>query len=127
MSSFPLYCLIDDDEISNLISATIIQKVTNAQVVTFTRASEALEYLQHTERLPDAIFLDINMPEMNGWEFLEALETLPDAIKDMLQIYMLSSSIDIEDQRKAETYKRVKGYIAKPLSPDKMMTTVASS
>ncbi|GIV40560.1 MAG: response regulator [Thermonema sp.] len=126
MSSTPVYCLIDDDEISNLISATIIQKVTGAQVITFTRAREALEYLQSAERLPDAIFLDINMPEMNGWEFLDAVEQLPGDIKNALQIYMLSSSIDIEDQRKAETYRLVRGYITKPISPDKMVATVSN-
>lgn len=78
----------------------------------------AMQYLtsiiDNDGQLPDLIFVDINMPVMNGWEFLKQYEEL--IIEKNIEIYMLSSSIYDIDQEKAKTFEVVKGFISKPLS-----------
>jgi CheY-like chemotaxis protein len=90
------------------------------EIRSFIYASKALEELQNSADIPDFILLDINMPGMNGWEFLVSLlhsELPPNTLPE---IYMLSSSLDPEDQAKARNSILVKGFISKPLEVEKL-------
>lgn len=112
--NFPLksIMLIDDDRVFNNITTMILRKLNpQLNILSYTHAANALETLKSTN-LPDAVFLDINMPDMNGWEFLSSLETLGINVP----VYMLTSSIDPEDIKRAKTYGLVKGYFTKPLT-----------
>ena len=114
------FILIDDEMYSNKISKTFIKKLFPvAEVIEFLSPIEGLQFIHDTYKehsVPTAILLDINMPEMNGWQVLEKLLELPAIIKDCLSVYMLSSSIDPKDKQKAEAHILLKGYIEKPLS-----------
>lgn len=90
----------------------------------FEDGREALKYLKSVENvmLPEVLFLDINMPMLDGWEFMEALEELN--IGDKMNIYITSSSINPLDLEKAEKSPFIKGFISKPISPDKLKKVV---
>ncbi|GEO04943.1 hypothetical protein AAE02nite_26070 [Adhaeribacter aerolatus] len=112
--------IIDDDEISIFFTERSLQMGGfEAQIQTFLSAQEALNKLRntHLKDLPDIIFLDLNMPHVNGWEFLESFKQLSQekALEKCL-IYILTSSLDISDIDKAYGNQLVKGYIHKPIS-----------
>jgi CheY-like chemotaxis protein len=109
---------IDDDEINNMLSERMMKKhFPDIKASSFLFAKDALNLLsERKEELPDAIFLDINMPEMNGWDFLEVFEKQDFTIP----IYMLTSSIDPKDQEKAHQFSTVKDFISKPLKEDRL-------
>ncbi len=117
------YLLIDDEDIFNFIHSEVL-RINNAEneIDMFTSAKEALEYieniLKNNRNLPDIIFLDIRMPEMNGFEFLDELLKFGLTPFTNTKIFMLSSSIDERDTEKAMTYPFVKGFKGKPLSED---------
>jgi CheY-like chemotaxis protein len=117
--------LIDDDPVTNVINRRILEKYFSYKIVVYTNAYEALEQLKQwlfveTTLLPEIIFLDIDMPDMNGWEFLEELQTLPDTVLERCRVIILSSSIDFEDIERSKTYKVVRDFISKPLTTDKL-------
>ncbi|MGK7390648.1 MAG: response regulator [Candidatus Cyclobacteriaceae bacterium M2_1C_046] len=118
--------LIDDDEIANFIYTKIIANTNiSNNVKSLQSASEALEYLKNCysddKNPPEIIFLDINMPLMSGWDFLDHYQKLPEDIKSKTSIFMLSSSVYQEDLEKANSYKEVEDYITKPLTQDKLL------
>lgn len=120
MPNFEAIFLVDDDPINNLINRRLLGKTgISGRIEEFLGGEEALEKLRSepvTDRL--LIFLDINMPVLNGWEFLNKyLEIFPDR-KD--QILILSSSIDFNDKQKAQEYKVVSAFLEKPLTLDKI-------
>jgi two-component SAPR family response regulator len=73
------------------------------------------------EMLPDIIFVDLNMPHINGWQFLEEFQLLRSSLKKAIDIYVISSSIDPRDIRLAGKYRFVKSYIVKPITKDKLL------
>lgn len=115
--------LVDDDEPTNFIHKKILQLsglVDNVHVA--QGGQEALEYLgingKHDQgtSLPDIIFLDINMPAMDGWEFLVQFDKLKHLKKENIIIVMLTTSLNPDDEIKAKGIKEVFGYRNKPLT-----------
>jgi len=105
--------LIDDDMINNIANERLLKKTgIDIAVTSFLSGEEAIDYLLGNDPLkPDVILLDVNMPMMSGWEFLEKFE--PFGIKS--HVIMLTSSVDPKDERKAAVHPLVRSFNIKPL------------
>lgn len=122
---YKMVMIIDDNEIDRYVGESVIRIHNFAEaVINVEAAKDALEYLiahqDQPELLPQLIFLDINMPEMNGFEFLDEYEHLPDSIKTNCIVMMLTTSLHEEDKQKADTCKYVYRFLNKPLNPEKL-------
>lgn len=121
MNAIKKVCMIDDDPIF-VYGGKILLNRTHfcEEVVTFSNGLEAIEYISalslDVNTLPDVILLDINMPVMNGWEFLEVYSKLQCAIK--IPIFIVSSSVNPADIKKASAFNTVYSFISKPLGRD---------
>jgi CheY-like chemotaxis protein len=110
--------LIDDDDIFNFVHKRIIENVdSDIEVVVHNSCPKALDYLANCgDSFPDFIFLDINMPEMNGFEFLDSTSQLSQEIREKLKVFFVSSTLNDADVQKAHTYPMVIGFQDKPLN-----------
>lgn len=111
--------LVDDDPIFNWVSTKLIEKhCIDLTITTLLDGKKALDFLKenYTEEYFYYIFLDINMPLLNGWGFLDALKKMSSIKSDNVSIHIVSSSTDKSDQQKAKSYPLVQGFINKPLS-----------
>ena len=119
------FIVVDDDPLNNLVCNHIILKFSpDAEIRLFTNPEKALETVQalgdSIEKGEFVLFLDVNMPTMSGWEFLEAFESLDEKVHERFKIYILSSSIDQGDIQKAAASPFVMGYYPKPLNLETM-------
>lgn len=118
--------LIDDNKIDNLFHARVISKnIQDISIITKESAEEALEYLAtEGDGCPDIIFLDINMPRMNGWDFIEEYKKLDPDKKKSLVVVMLSNAETPDDSMKRKTAGIFADFKSKPLTPE-MLNEVA--
>ena len=108
--------IIDDDEIFQFTTRVRLEKLENIkEIISFEDGERAYDYLMLGKDLPHIILLDINMPIVDGWDFLELYKTLPREIHKKITLYMISSSINPEDLRKAKENQFVNEYLVKPL------------
>jgi CheY-like chemotaxis protein len=125
---FKTIMLVDDNEIDNLINQKMIEAADMADnILMHTGAKGALEFLRNMEKIPamhdavpELIFLDIDMPLMDGFQFLDEFEKLPETMRERITIIMLTSSLNPQDLTKAKKSPYVKKYINKPLSQDSL-------
>jgi CheY-like chemotaxis protein len=126
---YPTIMLIDDNEIDNLINQKMIEAAAiSEKIFTYTSAKSGLEFLKNMEKLdladkilPDLIFLDIDMPLMDGFQFLDEFEKFSPTLKKKCKIIMLTSSINPQDYNLAKKYNTVKLFLNKPLAHDTIM------
>jgi len=113
-------CVIDDDMIYQMIVKKIIEKTEEFDTIRFyDDAIYALDDFKDPDNaLPEIILLDINMPQMDGWQFMEGLLELRPSFKNETIIYVVTSSIAHSDREKANSYSEVSGFLSKPLSVD---------
>jgi CheY-like chemotaxis protein len=111
--------IIDDSDPDLLYARVVVEQARIAdEVLTFGTAAEALEFLAASPKPVDLILLDINMPEMSGFEFLDRFEALPAPHRQTAVVVMLTSSPDPQDRSRAQTYSVVRAYVVKPLDLD---------
>jgi len=115
----PLICIIDDDKIYQFTLVRIINDNKLAKrIINFSDGEKAIQYLtdnrEANEKIPDIIFLDINMPIMDGWQFIEEYARIKTEIKKKIIIFMLSSSINPIDFIRASKISEISEYIIKP-------------
>ena len=117
--------VVDDSQIDRFVAEYNLKKYAFAEeIILQNTAKAALEYLQaradKPEEIPQFIFLDIRMPEMDGFQFLAEYEKLPEEIQKKCIIMMLSSSLSPDDHERAEKNKFVKRFLNKPLDLEKL-------
>lgn len=121
------FLLIDDDHVFNFIHSKHIDKLEiEKEVVSYESPMKAFWYLCNLDikDLPDVIFLDINMPELNGFEFLNKLIKERNEIIDRLNIFIVTSSLNPVDYETSKKYDFIKGYYNKPIDLEMVVTTV---
>lgn len=118
-------CLIDDDKVYQFTSKMILEAtLLTSRITTFFNGQEAIEFFldpanQQIDILPDVIFLDINMPIMNGWNFLEEFDKIFYTLPKKILIYVVSSSVDDSDMEKSKSFVSVADYVIKPINKEK--------
>lgn len=131
MSKAVVICIIDDDDVYQYtVTRALKSNNLTKRIHVFSDGEEALDFLNdniaNKEDLPDVIFLDINMPIMDGWQFLEEYVKLKPRVGKQITIYMVTSSVDPVDVEKAEKFKEISDYLVKPIHPDQLRELVAS-
>jgi CheY-like chemotaxis protein len=123
MSKPFIICIIDDDDVYQYtVTRAIEHNKLAKKILVFSDGEEAIQFLvdniSKNENLPDVIFLDINMPIMDGWQFLEEYVNLKPRIGKKITIYLVSSSVDSADLDKAKKISEISDYIIKPIKQE---------
>ena len=126
MKKLDCILLVDDDKVCNVINENIIHLTdSHIKVETAIDGQSALEFLrEHGHHSPQLILLDINMPVMDGFAFLDEFRKLPEKKRKNIAIVILTSSDYKEDLKRARQYTAVHACITKPLTPEKIVSTI---
>lgn len=120
MSETPLIWIIDDDDISKYVMKRNLRQLSVTNVIEFPDSTQPLKILSDnfdsTDKLPDVILLDLNMPILNGFQFMEEFKVANEKIKKDIQIYMLTSSLSSEDLDRAKLFPEILEYFVKPIT-----------
>ena len=121
----PILCFVDNDEVYLFLIRKVIEKRYKGNtILEFYNGLEAIEFIKENIKekrlLPDIIFLDINMPVMDGWEFIESFKRIKQEIPKPITIYMVSSSVDDADLDRAKNIKEISEFICKPMTIEKV-------
>lgn len=120
--------LVDDDDITNFVHESVISDMQAAeQVLVAKNGQQALTRIQECKtksgQLPSLIFVDINMPVMNGFEFLEAYHQLDEVLQQSIIVIMLSTSLNPKDVEKTKD-RSVADFLNKPLTSEKLEAVI---
>ncbi|SHM69804.1 Response regulator receiver domain-containing protein [Chitinophaga jiangningensis] len=123
MNLIDMIFIVDDDPIHQQIAKIMIERQgISSNIRVFSDAQEVLDYFRENTNvaaaLPDLILLDLNMPVMDGWEFLDEYATFQAELPKSIKIFVLTSSIDEKDKERVRSYAFVSGYLTKPLSKE---------
>jgi CheY-like chemotaxis protein len=123
MKKVEIACIIDDDQIYVFgVKKLIALHNFCKNILVFGNGEEALNYMtpliESAEKMPDVILLDINMPVMDGWEFLDEFIKIQPRAHKTIEVYMVSSSINPADVERAKKYSELSSYLIKPITPE---------
>lgn len=129
MNKIDTLCVIDDDEIYTYTIKRIIKAADITEKTQFfENGQDALDFFithQHqTELLPDLILLDLNMPVLDGWQFLAEFIRLKPSLKKKITVYIVSSSVDEDDYLRAKAIEQVSDFVVKPISVQQLQELV---
>ena len=124
MTMFDSILIIEDDVITSfLIEREVNSKLQPKKIKVFNQATLALDYInelkEKNEKMPDIILLDLNMPFMDGWDFLNIINKIHHIVAT--QVVVVSSSINPSDLERTKKYQNVLGFISKPFEVEKLM------
>lgn len=122
-------CIIDDDEIYIfLIKKSLAALDIDSSINSYGNGLDALKgitsLIDQQQPIPEIIFLDINMPVMDGWEFLNAFKEIQAKLPNQIPIYIISSSIAAEDKEKAKRFPEIAGYLSKPVELETLASII---
>jgi len=116
-------CFIDNDEVYQyMFTRSLKAHELTKKISTFPDGEQAISFLKanidNKAELPDIIFLDINMPIMDGWQFIEEYIKIKPRIGKQVTIYLITSSTDAADIEQAKKIGEISDYLVKPINPD---------
>ena len=123
--------LVDDDTIYQYIASKTLEATgLTKKIITCSNGEEAYRFLEtnmnNPQELPDIILLDVNMPVMNGWDFLHAFKNLHSPSLKDIPIFLVTSSVNDADINYSQQFSNVHDYIVKPLVKEKLSTVLNS-
>ncbi|MFC5284520.1 response regulator [Pedobacter alpinus] len=128
MRKIELACIIEDDPMHLFLTKKYIELTGLVEkILVCKNGKDAYETIKalfvNSEKLPQIIFLDLNMPVWDGWQFLDEFTKIP--VKQKITIYILTSSVYQDDINRAETYSLTSNYLVKPISHEQMKTVLS--